>query len=247
MKKEGSFSSTSQPLPQNNQDSVQPSFGSRSNKLLKACLYLMSAIVLIAVGSFGHNCLRKEREKNKSATPLIELTTTELPNQTPVTDPYEGWKDYKHPTLGYGFIYPPNATLSAIGDPNESDCISVKLGLAYLSIKSPTGAYGGCLVTGEGAYDEVKNIEESVPMLGQNAIFSGKLIDSSKDPDAKKELTEFLRLTRSFMSDREVTIEYGGSYSQSEMSSYLSDKEKIKEIISLFRLEPTENLTEGEN
>jgi len=239
MEVENSSINTNQTPLQTNQVPTQPIVEPKTNKLVKVFLYVLGAVVFMTIGAFGYGYFQSKKEVNTTPATSLPAPTAQheqstLPTSIPTPNIYEGWKTYRHPTLGYEFKYPSNATLSEIGDMNKSDCVSVKLGLAYLSIKSPTGAYGGCVVTGMGAYDEIKTIEENILIEGKTYQFGGNSVDSSKDPDTKKKLSEFLRLPDLF--GKESVIEYGGSYNQSEASSYLGDKQTIKQIVSSFKL-----------
>jgi hypothetical protein len=239
MDKDINSTNTSQPLPQTNQIPNQPIVEPQNNKLVKVLLYAISAIVFMVIGAFGYGYFQSKKEVNTTPvtslpTPTTQQEQSSSPTSIPTTNIYEGWKTYKHPTLGYEFKYPSNAILSEIGDMTKSDCVSVKVGLAYLSIKSPTGAYGGCVVTGMGADDEIKTIEENVLIQGKTYQFEGNSVDSSKDPDAKKKLSEFLRLSDLF--GKESVIEYGGYYNQSEANSYLNDKQTIKQVVTSFQV-----------
>lgn len=138
------------------------------------------------------------------------------------------WVEYKNPTFNYSLKYPQAGVLEEIGDPNKEDCVFIKVGSAYLAIKSPAGSDGGCLNTSRGSYDVITPSEEIVSIRENPVSFSGNLVDSSKDPNATRKFGEFFRtvLKPGFVA------EYGGNYNLEDKSGYLVDKEIIKNIVS---------------
>lgn len=57
------------------------------------------------------NSSQKIPEKEIIATPSAAPSSSPSPTITSITDPTVSWKTYSHPTLGYSFSYPPDASI----------------------------------------------------------------------------------------------------------------------------------------
>ncbi|MFH1407962.1 MAG: hypothetical protein ABIG91_02900, partial [Patescibacteria group bacterium] len=159
------------------------------------------------------------------ATPRIVPTSVETPTTT--SDPTANWEMYSSKL--FSFKYPSSLFTITEGD----GCVKLKASLAYLAIKLPGGAIY-CGQTGRGAYDIVTDVNETANIGGQQYTSTlGYTIDSSKDPDAKTKVSEFFRFEDIFSKD--LYIEYGGYFNDSDKTNYENEKKVINQILSTFR------------
>ncbi|MFH1706001.1 MAG: hypothetical protein ABH867_03795 [Patescibacteria group bacterium] len=102
---------TSQPLPQTNQIPNQPVVESQNSKLVKVLLYVIGAVVFMAIGAFGfwiyENQTKGKQTSITNTTPIpSETSSTSLPSVEPKPSNSSDLKMYKDSLYGYTIKYP---------------------------------------------------------------------------------------------------------------------------------------------
>jgi len=97
--------STSQPLPQTNQIPSQPIVEPQNNKLVKMLLYVVCAIVFMAIGAFGYSIYQNKNNASGFAPTIAPTATTTqiLPSQQPL--PTSTTKPTALPTVSNERVY----------------------------------------------------------------------------------------------------------------------------------------------
>lgn len=147
---------------------------------------------------------------------------------TPTPDPAADWQTYTNEQGGYEIKYPEEGEIEEVGEPEKFMCIHISIGQAFLRIKTPKGAYGGCIVTG--VDDPAESIQEIVEILKSEQTASGMKTVSGA------EYQEFFRI-EDIGGTEGFILEYGRSYDESaNYESNQADKEKIYLMLSTFKL-----------
>lgn len=105
METDNNPTNTNQPLPQTNQNPNQPIVEPQNNKLVKVVLYVIGAIVFMAIGAFGYN-IYQNKSNSSSVIPTITPTNTRtqtLPSEQPL--PTSNTKSTASPTASNERVY----------------------------------------------------------------------------------------------------------------------------------------------
>jgi len=144
------------------------------------------------------------------------------------------WKTYTNKTAKYEIRYPIEITVEEIGDPKSSDCLGLQVDQARLTIKSPEGNYGGCVVTGLDYDPSAKTISETIRLLGKDQVISGMNKVSARLGKKETERFEFLTVSDAG-GIKGLVIEISGYYDETNKDSYQIGKKKIYKILSTFQ------------